>query len=301
MTKRHRSSRPTLEELRQTPGRVPVSVIITTFNEESNIVDCVESALWADEIFLVDSYSTDRTLELARQYPITIRQRQYFGSAAQKNWSLDRVKNDWVLILDADERVPEHLASEILQILVVGPEYKGYYIRRENIMGGKVIRHSGWSTDKVIRLFHRAHGRYPNRRVHADVDIAGAIPVLSNALTHHTFRSFDQYLDKMMNYARWGAAQGFREGRKVGLSELALRPGWRFFRTYFLQLGILDGLHGLVVCGLQAVGSFLKYAWLWDHRIRERLGEKVELPPFDEDASTWEWEEPVESPTSDQS
>ena len=287
MTALRSKRKKSIEALKTVPGRRPVSVIITTFNEEWNIADCIESVLWADEIFLVDSYSTDRTMEIARQYPIVTRRREYFGSAAQKNWSIDRVKHDWVLILDADERVPEDLAGEILEILATEPEYRGYYIRRQNIIPGKMIKHSGWSTDKVIRLFHRAHGRYPNRRVHADVDIEGPIPILKHALIHYTFRNFDQYLEKSLNYARWGAAQGFREGRPATYREIGLRPLWRFFRSYFLQLGILDGLHGLVVCGLQAFGVFVKYAWLWDYHIQEEMGHKVELPAFDDDSTTW--------------
>lgn len=294
-------SKPSLEELKEVPGRIPLSVIVTTFNEERNIAACIESVLWADEIYLVDSYSTDRTLEIAQQYPITIRRRQYYGSAAQKNWSLDRVSHDWVLILDADERVTEELAREILLLLADQPQYNGYYIRRRNIMNNKVIRHSGWSTDRVIRLFHRKQGRYPNRRVHADVDIEGPIPNLRHKLIHYTFRSFDTYLEKSLNYAQWGAAQSYVEGREAGFLAIGGRPLWRFIRTYFLQLGILDGLHGLVVCGLQAYGSFLKYAWLWDYRVREELGEEVNLPIFDEDSRTWERKEESDEEDSDQS
>ena len=268
--------------------RLPVSVVITTFNEEVNITECLESVLWADEILVVDSYSTDRTLEFARRYPVTILQREYFGSAAQKNWSIGKVKHDWVLILDADERVTPGLAREIQETLDAGPKFNGYYIRRENVMLGKVIRHSGWSTDKVIRLFHRDRGRYPNRRVHADLDIEGAVPTLKNVLSHYTYRDFKQYFEKILNYSEWGAAQGFREGRRVGFFEIAGRPAWRFFRTYVLQLGFLDGLHGLAVCGLQAVAAFLKYLRLWEFSVRSRLGEDVKLPAFDEDESTWE-------------
>lgn len=276
-----------LEGLRATAGRLPVSVIITTYNEEINIVDCIESVLWADEILLVDSQSTDRTVEFASCYPVKILQREYYGSAAQKNWCLDRVEHDWVLILDADERVPEPLAREILTLLIRHPGHNGYYIRRRNIALGKVIRHSGWSTDRVIRFFHRAQGRYPNRRVHADLDIEGPTPVLKHRLTHYTFRSLEQYLEKFLKYAEWGAAQGFREGRSAGLLEIGGRPAWRFLRSYFLQRGFLDGLHGLMVCTLQAFGVFLKYARLWEYRVRERLGEEVVLPAFDDDSSTW--------------
>ncbi len=268
--------------------RLPLSVVITTFNEEVNISDCLESVLWADEIHVVDSYSTDRTLELARRYPIKILQREYFGSAAQKNWSIGRVQHNWVLILDADERVTPGLAQEIKGILSEGPQFNGYYLRRENVMLGRVIRHCGWSTDKVIRLFHRDKGRYPNRRVHADLDIDGAVPTLKNALVHYTYRDFQQYFEKLLNYSEWGAAQGFREGRRAGVIEIAGRPLWRFIRAYFVQLGFLDGLHGVAVCGLQACGVFLKYLRLWEYSVRSRLGEEVRLPAFDDDAETWE-------------
>ncbi len=277
-----------LDALRARPGRLPVSVIITTYNEEINIGDCIASALWADEVFVVDSFSTDRTVEVASRFPVEIRQREYFGSAAQKNWSLELVAHDWVLILDADERVTEPLAREILELLVAGPSANGYYLRRRNIVLGRVIRHSGWSTDRVIRLFRKDKGRYPNRRVHADLDIEGEVPILRNSLTHYTFRSISQYFEKLVNYAEWGAAQAFREGKRVGFVEVGFRPLWRFVRTYVVQLGFLDGLHGLVVCGLQAFGTFLKYSRLWDYRVRERLGETIELPAFDEDERTWQ-------------
>ena len=276
-----------LADLRQAPGRRKVSVIITTFNEEVNVGECIESVLWADEILLVDSFSKDRTLEIARRYPITILEREYFGSAAQKNWAIDRVQHEWVLIIDADERVPEVLAREILALLTTEPPVNGYYIRRENIFIDKAIRHSGWSTDKVVRLFRRDKGRYPNRRVHADLEIEGEVPVLRNPFLHFTFRTFDQYFPKFLNYAEWGAAQAFRDGRHAGFIELVFRPWWRFVRTFFLQLGVLDGVHGFVLCMLQAFGVFLKYARLWEYRIRAARGEEVRLPAFDDDMATW--------------
>ncbi len=281
-------TKPSLEELAKAPGRKALSVIITTYNEEVNIGACIESVAWADEILVVDSFSTDRTVEIIKSYPVRFEQREYFGSAAQKNWALDRVEHDWVLIVDADERVPEPLAREILVFLTKEPEADGYYIRRENLFVDKVIRHSGWSTDRVIRLFRREKGRYPNRRVHADLAVEGPTPELQNPFFHYTFRSFDQYFEKFLNYAEWGAAQAYREGRSVGFFEIAGRPAWRFFRTYFLQLGILDGRHGLVLCLLQSFGVFLKYARLWEYRVRAAAGEEIRLPAFDDDPSTWQ-------------
>ena len=278
---------PTLDALRAAPARQPLSVVITTYNEEVNVAECIESVLWADEILLVDSFSKDRTVEIAGRYPVTVMQREYFGSAAQKNWALDRVQHGWVLIIDADERVPEALAREILTTLAGEPTVDGFYIRRENVFIDQVIRHSGWSTDKVVRLFRRDKGRYPNRRVHADLEIAGPVPVLKNPFLHYTFRTFDQYFPKFLNYAEWGAAQAFRDGRKAGVVELAFRPGWRFFRSYVVQGGFLDGIHGFVVCSLQSFGVFLKYARLWEYRIRAARGEQLALPAFDESEDTW--------------
>jgi glycosyltransferase involved in cell wall biosynthesis len=278
---------PSFEELRNVPGRQPLSVIVTTYNEEVNVAECIRSVLWADEILLVDSFSTDRTVAIAREFPITVLQREYFGSAAQKNWALDRVRHEWVLIIDADERVPEPLAREILGVLATQPAVDGFYIRRENLFIDQVIRHSGWSTDKVVRLFRRDKGRYPNRRVHADLEIPGPVPVLRNAFLHYTFRTFDQYFPKFLNYAEWGAAQAFRDGRRAGIAEIVLRPWWRFLRTYFVQLGFLDGMHGFILCALQAFGVFLKYGRLWEHGLRSARGEKVSLPAFDESTSTW--------------
>jgi glycosyltransferase involved in cell wall biosynthesis len=278
---------PSLDELRGAPDRQPLSVIITTFNEEINVAECIESVLWADEILLVDSFSTDATVEIARGYPIQVLEREYFGSAAQKNWAIDRVLHDWVLIVDADERVPERLAREILTVLATRPTAHGFYIRRENVFIDEVIRHSGWSTDKVVRLFRKEKGRYPNRRVHADLEIEGPVPVLRNAFLHYTFRTFEQYFPKFLNYAEWGAAQAFRDGREAGVVELVFRPWWRFVRTYFLQAGFLDGMHGFVLCSLQAFGVFLKYARLWEYRIRVGRGEKLKLPAFDESTATW--------------
>jgi glycosyltransferase involved in cell wall biosynthesis len=282
-----RSDSSHLERLRAAPGRLPLSVIITTYNEEINVGECIESVTWADEILLVDSYSTDRTVEIAESYPVRVEQREYFGSAAQKNWAMDRVAHEWVLIVDADERVPEPLAREILEVLAGPLEVNGFAIRRDNVFIDRVIRHSGWSTDKVIRLFKRSKGRYPNRRVHADLEIEGPTPLLRHAFHHFTFRSFDQYFDKFLRYAEWGAAQAFREGRRAGVTELALRPLWRFLRTYVVQLGFLDGRHGLVLCTLMSFGVFLKYARLWEHNLRAARGQEVSLPAFDEDPRTW--------------
>jgi glycosyltransferase involved in cell wall biosynthesis len=268
--------------------RPALTALVTTLNEEVNLRDCLESLQFADEIHVVDSFSTDRTVEIARSFPkVQLVQRTYYGSAAQKNWAMDRVTTPWLLIVDADERVPEELAREILGLLEKGPAAKTYSIRRENVFLDRVIRHSGWSTDKVVRLMERGAARYPKRRVHADLEPEGAVPTLRTPMLHYTCRSLPQYLDKLHRYAAWGAADAFRSGREAGLVELVFRPGWRFFRMYVVQAGFLDGRHGLVLCGLQAWSVFLKWARVWEWGRFRRNGWPVELPAYDDSPEIW--------------
>jgi glycosyltransferase involved in cell wall biosynthesis len=266
-----------------------LTAIVTTFNEEANVRECLESLAFADSILLVDSFSTDRTVEIARGFDnVRVVQREYLGSAAQKNWAMDQIETPWLLIVDADERIPEALAREIAATLERGPAARAYGIRRRNFFLGREIRHSGWSTDRVVRLLQKDAARYPQRRVHADLSPDGPTPTLSEALIHQTCRSLDQYLEKLHRYALWGAADAFRAGHSAGPVELAFRPLWRFFRMYVVQAGFLDGRHGLVLCALQAWGVFLKWARVWEWREEKRAGREPALPKYDES-----WETPL--------
>jgi glycosyltransferase involved in cell wall biosynthesis len=269
--------------------RPALTAIITTLNEEINVRDCLASVAFADRILVVDSFSTDRTVEIAREVPrVEVFQREYFGSAAQKNWAMDQVETPWLLIVDADERIPEKLAREIEALIEKNPPEDHFYIRRENVFVDRVIRHSGWSTDKVVRLIRRGTARYPNRRVHADLAAEGPTPTLLSPMTHFTCRSLSHYLEKLHRYAAWGAADAYRQGRRAGLAELLFRPAWRFARMYVVQGGFLDGLHGLLLCALQSWGVFLKWAQVWEWRRFSRNGWPVELPAYDESRETWE-------------
>jgi len=269
--------------------RPALTAIITTLNEELNIRDCLASVAFADRILVVDSFSTDRTVEIARAFPkAEVVQREYFGSAAQKNWAMDRVETPWFLIVDADERIPEKLAREILAVIEKNPPENQFYIRRENVFVDRVIRHSGWSTDKVVRLIRRGTARYPNRRVHADLAAEGPTPTLLSPMTHFTCRSLSHYLEKLHRYAGWGAADAFRQGKNAGVAELLFRPAWRFVRMYVVQGGFLDGLHGLILCSLQSWGVFLKWSRVWEWRRFQKNGWPVDLPAYDDSRETWE-------------
>ena len=268
--------------------RPGISVVVTTFNEEANIAACLDSLLWCDEILVVDSYSTDRTPEIVQGYrEVTFCQRTYYGSAAQKNWAMDNTKYKWILIFDADERCTPPLRKEIEELLSSGPKYEAYTIRRRVFFLGKVIHFSGWQHDQVIRLLKQDAGRYPNRRVHADMKTRGPAPLLRKRMDHYMVEDFHTYILRIVKYSRWGAAQGWKDGRRPGPAEVLGRSVWRFLRTYFLQLGILDGMRGLVFCLLQAYGTYLKWSILWSWRVNEARGIQPGLPEFDESEETW--------------
>jgi hypothetical protein len=272
--------------------RPRVSAVVTTFNEEHNVGDCIESLLWCDEVVLVDSFSTDRTAEVAHSYEkVRLLQRRYMGSASQKNWAMDQTRYEWILILDADERCTPALRDEITNLLASGPTVEAYTIKRQVYFMDRVIRFSGWQHDRVVRLVRRGAGRYPNKRVHADMATKGPAPVLANPMLHFMIESFDQYLPRIVKYGFWGAAQGWKTGRKSGVVEVLGRSTWRFFRMYVFQFGFLDGMPGLVFCMLQAFGTYLKWAILWEWRANAARGQAPALPSFDEDETVWAWEE----------
>ena len=269
-------------------SRPAVSAIITTLNEEQHIAGCIESLLWCDEILVVDSFSTDRTPEIVQGYDkVRFYQRTYYGSAAQKNWAMDQVQNEWILIFDADERCTPALQKEITGLLARSPQHDAYTIKRRVYFMNRVIRFSGWQHDRVVRLVRRGTARYPNRRVHADMITRGPAPVLSNVMDHYMTDSFDEYARRIEKYSFWGAAQNWKEGRKAGFAEIFGRSVWRFLRTYIFQLGILDGMHGLVFCMLQSYGTYLKWSLLWGWHVNAARGRQPNLPLFDDDQSTW--------------
>lgn len=280
---------------RANAARPKISVVVTTYNEEANIADCLDSLLWCDEILVIDSYSTDRTPEIIQSYEqVTFVQRTYYGSAAQKNWAMDQAKHDWLLIFDADERCTPALRQEIESLLTRGPQYEAYTIRRRVFFLGKVIRFSGWQHDQVVRLLKKGTGRYPNRRVHADMKTTGPAPLLRNRMDHHMVEDFHKYVLRIVKYSHWGASQGWKEGKNSGVMEVLGRSVWRFFRTYFLQLGIFDGMHGLVFCMLQAYGTYTKWSLLWSWRVNEKRGIQPILPEFDDSEETWQGLESLE-------
>lgn len=240
-----------------------LSVIIPTFNEAHNIASCLDSVLWADEVLVVDSFSTDSTVDICKNYGVKVLQHEYVNSASQKNWVLPRASNRWVLIVDADERVTDSLREEISDLLGRGCESEGYWIRRTNRFMGREIRHCGWERDRVLRFFDKTKGRYEEKHVHAEVVLRGKMGFLKACLLHDSYRDFSAYLTKLDRYSDWGAQDAARRGGSRVIARLLFRPPVRFVRMYIFQLGFLDGIQGFILCALAAVSVFMKYAKLW--------------------------------------
>lgn len=243
-----------------------LSVIITTFNEEANIARCIESVQeLADDILIVDSFSTDDTVKIARTYQVRIEQRAYKGPADQKNWAIPQAQHEWILLLDADEVATPSLRSEIQSMLNApsGPSADVYWIGRDNFFLGQQVRFSGWQGDQVVRFFHRDRGRYDDVQVHEEIITNGLqVGKLKGRLQHYTFRSLEHYLDKTRRYARWSAQDHAAKTPQVGYFHLLLKPLFRFFKHFVLQQGFRDGKVGFIISVIMAWGVFLRYSYL---------------------------------------
>lgn len=269
-------------------ARPKISAIVTSYNEVDQIEECIQSLLWADEVLLIDSFSSDGTVELVREkFPtVRIEQRTYYGSASQKNVGIDHVTNDWVIIADSDERVTPELRDEILRT-IENPKYWAYAIYRRNFILGKEVKYSGLQRDSVRRLFHKAHARYPNRRVHTDLAVDGEVGRLKYKFLHNYVRSLDHMSEKMTRYGVWGGTQLFLNGQRSKKIEIFSHAFMRFLRDYFVNLGILDGARGMIVVGVHVWYTFWKYAKLWEFTELERLGKPVPLVDVEPEAERW--------------
>ena len=243
-------------------SRPRLSALVPTRNEEKNLEACLASLAFADEVVVVDSESTDRTVEIARAHGARVLVRRFDDWSSQKNWALAQLAHPWALCVDADERVDAALAAAI-EALPAEPPADGYRLARHNWFLGRRIRHSGWQGDEVLRLFRRDAGRFEGA-IHERVVGLPRVGALPGALLHHPNRTWADYERKLWRYARANARMAYDAGRRAGPLSMLLRPPVRFVRMYLAQGGILDGGAGLALCGLSAVAVFLKYALLWD-------------------------------------
>jgi len=235
-----------------------LSVTIITRNEAANIGDCLESVKWADEIIVVDSGSSDGTQDICRIKGAKVYEHDWPGFGPQKNRALDYATGDWVLSLDADERVTPELWVQ-LESAMDSPQYNGYYLPRLSQFCGRFIHHSGWYPDYVLRLFRRSKGRFTDDLVHESVKLDGESGKLSSPLLHYSYVTRNDVERKIEQYSTAAANQMFSKGKVTSAFDAPVRALWAFVRTYFLRLGFLDGSAGFNIARMNARTTYLKY------------------------------------------
>jgi len=242
-----------------------LSVIVITLNEERNFADCLEGVRWADEVIVVDSGSTDRTLEYVRRVTGNILSVSWEGYGAARNVALDRATGDWILWLDADERVTPDLAAEIKQVLNEDHDgIAGYSVARRAYFLGRWIRHCGWYPSRVVRLFRRNRGRFTENRVHEHLVVDGSTAELRHDLLHYTDPDLHHYFSKFNTYTSLAARDLTDKGKEFHLLDAIVRPPIMFVKMYVVRLGFLDGVQGFILCVLSSLYVFAKYAKLWE-------------------------------------
>jgi len=243
-----------------------LSVTIIAWNEEERLRACLESVAWAEEILVIDAESTDKTVQVAREFTDKIWVRPWPGFAEQKNFALDQATCEWVLSLDADERVTPELRERISRIVRANGPGDGYSIPRKNIFWGAWVRHGGLYPDYQLRLFRRAAGRFVDSAVHESVVVEGHVERLAEPLLHHSYRGLDDFVARSNRYSALAARDIVARGGRAGVLDLALRPLGRFLSMYVARGGFLDGWRGFVLAVLYANYVFLRVAKTWEAR-----------------------------------
>lgn len=254
-----------------------ISAIIPCFNEEHNIKGAIESCLFADEVIVVDSFSTDKTVEIVKEYiakhpKVKLLEHEYENSAAQKNWTIPQAQNDWIFLLDSDERTNDDLIKEI-QHTANNPEHVAYWIGRDNYFMDQKLNHI-WGGDAVIRLFRKSKCKYQDKHVHAEIETNGSVGRLKGRLKHDTYsgKGLSAHLRKGERYTTWAALDRVNKISNITSYHLIIKPLFAFLKRYILQKGILDGKAGLIISSMGAWNVFIRNVKIW----RMHNGEKFD-------------------------
>ncbi|RNF84577.1 glycosyltransferase family 2 protein [Lysobacter psychrotolerans] len=243
---------------------MPLSAVIITFNEADRIADCIASLAFCDDVVVVDSHSTDATAQIAHDLGARVLLRPFDGFRSQKQFAVEQARHDWVLCLDADERISQELAAAIATARDAGFDAAGYRFARLSQYFGKFLRRGNAYPDRVLRLFDRRRGGWRGtREVHEAASVDGPVRTLHGDLIHYPYRSLEQQLAKTQRYARMMAEHDHARGKRATVAKLVLSPAWRFWRGYVLRLGFLDGWHGLVYAYVRANYVRQKTIMLW--------------------------------------
>lgn len=247
-----------------------ISVLLPVYNEEDTIRACLDTIKWADEILVVDSFSTDRTLEIAQEYGARIIQHEYINSAKQKNWAIPQCKHEWILQIDADERLEEDLIIEIKEVLATPPDdVDGYYINFKHHIIDHWCRWGGLYPEYHLRFFRRDKGCFQDREVDAHVLVPGQTRYFKNHILHYGVESLSQRLKSLDRYTRYESDEREKQGKQFSLFNLIFRSIAAFFITYIMKLGFLDGMRGLILAFHKTDFIFWTYAKLWEKEVNQ--------------------------------
>ena len=256
--------------------RPRISACVMTLNEEANIRRCLASLTWCDEIVVVDSGSTDRTVEYCKEFTEQVYEHPWAGYIAQRNVCRERATFEWVLFLDADEEVSNELRDNILtELSHRNGKYDGYQFPRKVFYLGRWINHGEWYPDVKLRLFRKEKGHSGGQEPHDMVIVDGPVKTLKGNILHYTYSSIQDHVSTINRFSSISAQQKYDSGRRFRFTDLAIRPGFRFFKALIIKRGFLDGLRGVIIASISSFGVVMKYAKLreleWIER-REKDG-----------------------------
>jgi glycosyltransferase involved in cell wall biosynthesis len=242
-----------------------ITAIIPTLNEQERIKNSLKSAEFADEVIVIDSFSTDNTIKIVKQSNARLFQRKFDDFSKQKNYALDQASNDWIVWIDADEVLTKDLQQEIIDAVESSNDFVGFYIYRTFFFKGKKMRYSGTQNDKLIRVFNRNHCTYEGM-VHEKIKTDGKLGVLKNKILHYSYISFDRYIEQEL----------FDKGMMITPLHIIIKPITRFIKHYFIKLGVLDGFYGFIISFALSYGVLVRYIKLWNLKQNHKRNGKLD-------------------------
>lgn len=243
------------------PTKNKITGLVITFNEEKNIEEVILNLDFVDELIIVDSYSTDKTIDIIKKYPkVKFVLNKFENYTSQRNLALEYAQHEWILFIDADERVSKNLKTEIVETVNNESVNMAFYLYRKFMFQGKHLRFSGWQTDKNIKLFRKGKAKYiSNKLVHEKLTIDGSVGKLASKLIHYSYTDYESYKQKMIYYGQLKAKELFLKGIKPNAFHFIVKPSYKFFHSYLIRLGILDGKKGIIICYLNALSVFVRF------------------------------------------
>ncbi|WP_372753280.1 glycosyltransferase family 2 protein [Mariniflexile sp.] len=240
-----------------------ISALAITYNEEKHIERFIKSLSFADEIVIIDSNSSDKTVEIAKAHNAKVIIRDFDNFSAQKQFALEQAKHDWVVFFDLDEDISEALATEIQEKIKVKHDVTAYKVKRNFYFMGKHMKYSGFQNDVVFRVFKKSHATFSSNPVHETLSVNGNTEVLKNTSNHYSYCTFDSFNQKLTSYSKLQAQMLYDKKVRPNFYHFVIRPFWRFFHQFFIKFGILDGKEGFILAYLNAFGVLKRYLFLW--------------------------------------